>query len=85
MYSYENPYAEKTNDLINNGYLNTWRPKSLKKLTLCQKRAVIDHNKNSRKKVLGKVSPIHFREIKTSYILELKPKNPEQPRKRLSL
>ena len=89
MYSYENPYAEKTNDLINNGYLNNWRPKSLKNLTLCQKRAVFDHNKNSRKKALGKISPIHFRDtlstLKTSYILELKPKNPEQPRKRLSL
>lgn len=30
MYSYENPYAEKTNDLINNGYLNIWRPNNWK-------------------------------------------------------
>ena len=89
MYSYENPYAEKTNDLINNGYLNIWRPKSLKDLIICQKKAVKDHNENSRKKILGKISPIDFRDAlstsKQSYILDLKPKNPEQPRKRVSL
>ncbi len=89
MYSYENPYAEKTNDLINNGYLNIWRPKTLKDLQQCQKKAVTDHNKNSRKSKLGKTSPIDFRinlkNSKTSYTLDLKPKNPEQPRKVLSL
>lgn len=89
MYSYENPYAEKTNDLINNGYLNIWRPKTLKDLQRCQKKAVMDHNKNSKKAKLGKTSPIDFR-IKLNlaespYILELKPKNPEQPRKTLNL
>jgi putative transposase len=30
MYSFENPYAEKTNDLINNGYLNVWKPLNIK-------------------------------------------------------
>ena len=55
MYSYENPYAEKTNDLINNGYLNVWRPRTLGQLRKYQKRAVKDHNENSRKRVLGRL------------------------------
>jgi transposase InsO family protein len=62
LYSYENPYAEKTNDLINNGYLKMWRPGNLEELRRLQHLAVEDHNSNSRKKVLGKKSPIEFRE-----------------------
>lgn len=89
MYSYENPYAEKTNDLINNGYLNIWRPKSLQKLKASQLKAVRDHNNQRRKKVLKKLSPVQFKKLILSdhinapkYILKLKPRRPEQPRKR---
>lgn len=91
MYSYENPYAEKTNDLINNGYLNIWRPKTLNKLKSLQTAAVKNHNTKRRKKVLGKRTPIQFRtQLKenkhaTHYTLELKPRIPEQPRKKNEL
>lgn len=87
MYSYENPYAEKTNDLINNGYLNVWRPRTLKELKTKQRLAVIDHNSHSRKKVLGNRTPLAFkalllsREVDTiGYTLKLKPAAPEQPK-----
>lgn len=92
MYSYENPYAEKTNDLINNGYLNCWKPKTLPKLRKMQGDAVKDHNSNSKKKKLGKMSPLEFKRTieqnsnKEAYCLQLKPVNPEQPRnKQLTL
>lgn len=84
MYSYENPYAEKTNDLINNQYLNVWRPKSLKDIRKCQRLAVLDHNQKARKKTLGKLAPQEFRLRlmndtinDKAYTLELKPKYPE--------
>lgn len=90
MYSYENPYAEKTNDLINNGYLNVWKPSSLKALRSAQQKAVDDHNKNSRKKKLGKLSPLDFKKTtyfdapnQAPYILNLKPTEPVQPKKRI--
>lgn len=83
-YSYENPYAEKTNDLINNQYLNVWRPKSLKEIRKCQRLAVLDHNQKAKKKILGKLAPQEFREqllndtmADQAYTLELKPKYPE--------
>jgi transposase InsO family protein len=90
LYSYENPYAEKTNDLINNGYLNVWKPTSLTQIRYCQQKAVHNHNQNSRKKVLGKRSPLEFKACLTSelvhdqvkYVLYLKPSQPEQPRPR---
>ena len=87
MYSYENPYAEKTNDLINNGYLNTWRPKTLKELKAAQLRAVRDHNTRRRKNALGKIPPAKFRKLLKDmstppYVLKLKPRIPEQPKKR---
>ncbi|SDA94505.1 Transposase InsO and inactivated derivatives [Algoriphagus alkaliphilus] len=92
MYSYENPYAEKTNDLINNGYLNIWRPKSLKELRACQLKAVKDHNERRPKKALKKLSPVQFRNQilndrgnSKTYNLELKPRIPEQPRKRIEI
>lgn len=87
MYSYENPYAEKTNDLINNGYLNVWKPRTLGQLKQCQADAVIDHNMRRKKKALGNISPVEFRTrinkegSATSYILKLKPRTPEQPKK----
>lgn len=87
MYSYENPYAEKTNDLINNGYLNVWKPKKLRDLKAYQAKAVKDHNQKSKKKSLDKLSPQAFRQKlldgnqnEVKYILELKPKQPEQVR-----
>jgi hypothetical protein len=87
IYSYENPYAEKTNDLINNGYLNVWKPASLTTLRTAQTKAVKDHNANSRKKVLGNLSPWAFKEKIGSqspslipYLLTLKPTSPEQPK-----
>lgn len=88
MYSYENPYAEKTNDLINNGYLNSWRPKTLAQLKECQHKAVKDHNSRRRKQVLGNITPVQFRNLLMSrnesinYTLKLKPRLPEQPRKK---
>ncbi|HAH36487.1 MAG TPA: hypothetical protein DEQ87_15970 [Algoriphagus sp.] len=88
MYSYENPYAEKTNDLINSGYLNYWKPKKLEELRKCQKKAVADHNKKRRKKVLNGLSPLQYKSMlqtqpSMAYTLKLKPRNPEQPRKRV--
>lgn len=86
MYSYENPYAEKTNDLINNGYLNCWKPTNIKDLELKQSQAVRDHNLNSKKKRLKGRSPLQFRALLNRYYntpiyqLELKPRNPSQPR-----
>lgn len=86
MFSYENPYAEKTNDLINNGYLSYWKPYRLSQLRRMQAKAVRDHNENSRKKVLGKKSPREFNEwlkmtkYEGAYTLKLKPFNPTQPR-----
>lgn len=89
MCSYENPYAEKTNDLINNGYLNIWRPKKLNQLRSLQTKAVNDHNKNNRKRKLEKRSPLEFKqwlleqENGRGYQLQLKPIAPEQPRNKL--
>lgn len=89
MCSYENPYAEKTNDLINNGYLNIWRPKKLNQLRSLQTKAVNDHNTNNRKRKLGKRSPLEFKqwlleqENGRGYQLQLKPIAPEQPRNKL--
>lgn len=59
-YSWENPYAEKTNDLIKNGYLNPWAPKDLKELRMLLNKAVNSHNKFQRKQKLGNLSPIQF-------------------------
>lgn len=90
MYSYENPYAEKTNDLINNGYLNHWKPRTLKELRACQRKAVTDHNNKRRKRALGGLSPVQFRsKLKimpgNAHTLKLKPYEPEQPKKRVIL
>lgn len=88
MYSFENPYAEKTNDLINNGYLNYWKPRTLEELQACQRRAVIDHNSKRKKTILNGLSPLEFKtklkcEPTIAHTLILKPTNPEQPRKRI--
>ena len=87
MYSYENPYAEKTNDIINNGYLNIWKPRTLGELVKQQKKAVENHNTRREKKVLKGLTPQQFRnqtldETNTTppYTLFLKPRNPERVR-----
>ena len=91
MYSYENPYAEKTNDLINNGYLNSWKPRTLGELKKLQRQAVKDHNTNRRKDALGKRSPVQFRNSLRkekniiSYTLNLKPRMPEQPKRKITI
>jgi putative transposase len=59
-YSWENPYAEKTNDLIKNGYLVAWAPKNIKELRNFLNKAVNNHNKYQRKQKLGKLSPEQF-------------------------
>lgn len=88
MYSFENPYAEKTSDLINNGYLNYWKPMTLEELRACQQKAVIDHSSKRKKTILNGLSPIEFKtKLKgvptIPHTLMLKPRNPEQPRKRI--
>ena len=91
-YSWENPYAEKTNDLIKNRYLKYWRPENLKELRIYLENAVRDHNLNQSKKVLGKLSPIEFEETLketdsrlNSYQLNLKPSLPTNKRKTINL
>lgn len=88
MYSFENPYAEKTNDLINNGYLNYWKPRTLEELRECQRKAVINHNSKRKKTILNGLSPLEFKtKLKgaptIAHTLVLKPRNPEQPRNRI--
>ena len=82
-YSWENPYAEKTNDLIKNRYLKYWEPNNIQELEVSLRNAVDDHNANQEKQALGKLSPIDFEEKlknvdlhNTSYQLELKPSLP---------
>lgn len=82
-YSWENPYAEKTNDLIKNRYLKYWKPNNIQELEVSLRNAVDDHNANQEKQALGKLSPIDFEKNlenldlhNTSYQLELKPSLP---------
>ena len=88
MYTSEKPYAEKTNDLINNGYWNYWKLRILEELRACQRKAVIDHNGKRKKAILNGLSPFEFKtKLKSvpiiAHTLMLKPRNPEQPRKRM--
>lgn len=82
-YSWENPYAEKTNDLIKNRYLKYWKPENTQELEASLRNAVDDHNANQVKQALGRLSPMDFEENlknldlpNTSYELELKPSLP---------
>lgn len=82
-YSWENPYAEKSNDLIKNRYLHFWKPKNLGELRQMLKRAVIHHNQCQRKTTLNNLSPRDFEETLTTaeilsydYLLKLKPSKP---------
>lgn len=78
-YSWENPYAEKTNDLIKNGYLENWAPRNLKELRLLLNRAVNNHNKLKRKPKLGRLTPnaietkLRDNPIISPFVLTLKP------------
>ena len=84
-YSWENPYAEKTNDLINNGYLNAWKPRTLRHLKSLQAKAVKDHNHCSSKRRLKGLSPCMYRQQlinnpnENVHELQLKPVYPKQP------
>lgn len=82
-YSWENPYAEKTNDLIKNRYLKYWKPNNIQELTTHLKNAVEDHNRNQSKQALGNLSPVDFEETlkepdlnNNRYQLNLKPSLP---------
>lgn len=91
-YSWENPYAEKTNDLIKNRYLSYWKPSNLKELKEMCNSAVLDHNQVQPKKALRNLSPIDFEKTlsttqkdQINYILELKPSQPKTITNRLFL
>ena len=60
VYSWENPYAEKCNDLIKNGYLEQWNPNNMKELVVALNRAVNNHNKYQRKRTRQDMTPIDF-------------------------
>ena len=87
-YSWENPYAEKTNDLVKNRYLKYWQPKSFDELEYLLSKAVIDHNGNQKKSILNRHSPLDFenrirgkKEKQASYRLKLKPRRPRTKNK----
>lgn len=82
-YSWENPYAEKTNDLIKNRYLTYWKPSSLTELRKCLKQAVKNHNSFQTKEVLNNLAPLDFEktcfkndQAYSPYQLELRPTQP---------
>ena len=62
-YSWANPYAEKTNDLIKNGYLTSWNPSGLRQLRSMLTKAVRNHNQYQRKQELNWVSPVQYEEL----------------------
>lgn len=82
-YSWENPYAEKTNDLIKGRYLDHWKPQNLQELRACLAKAVEHHNHHQAKKKLSSLSPMEFEWTTRdqlsndyNYILNLKPALP---------
>jgi putative transposase len=91
-YSWENPYAEKTNDLIKNRYLAFWKPADLISLRRCLKSAVENHNAFQSKRVLGNLSPLDFEksclqnnQVISPYVLTLRPTHPTSKNKLLNL
>lgn len=80
-YSWENPYAEKINDIIKNGYLYPWGPANFKELRVDLNKAVHNYNHFQRIKSLGYASPSEFEEqlrlLPTGQRIELtlKPEN----------
>lgn len=90
-YSWENPYAEKTNDLIKNRYLKYWRPINFSELKELLSKAVLDHNLNQKKDALNRSSPLDFenrlrkeKRNQASYNLMLKPRRPRTKNKRIT-
>lgn len=88
FFSWENPYAEKSNDLIKGRYLNHWKPQSLQELKVCLAKAVEHHNHTQAKRKLKGLSPIEFEwttknkmSNEYSYILNLKPALPRVKKK----
>jgi len=63
LYSWANPYAEKTNDLIKNGYLKHWTPRNLHHLRKLLDKAVYNHNHYQQKEALGGLSPIEYEKL----------------------
>lgn len=59
-YSWANPYAEKTNDLIKNGYLSFWKPKDHNQLKRLLSRAVHNENNLKIKDQLGGMTPSDY-------------------------
>ena len=59
-YSWENPYAEKVNDIIKNGYLSYWNPSNYKMLLRMLNKAVKTHNHKQAKAALNMKTPIAF-------------------------
>lgn len=87
-YSWENPYAEKTNDLVKNRYLKYWQPESFEELEYLLSKAVMDHNENQKKSALNRRSPLDFenrirgsKEKQETYCLKLKPRRPRTKNK----
>ena len=79
IYSWENPLAEKVNDLIKNRYLVYWEPKDKDELKVMLNKAVKNHNAHGKKQKLGDLSPDQFeQQIRQGAIKEtkvLKPMN----------
>ncbi|NQY01478.1 MAG: IS3 family transposase [Flavobacteriaceae bacterium] len=62
-YSWENPYAEKINDIIKNGYLHCFAPESFRALRRLLNRAVHNYNHLQRIRTLGKRTPVEYEEL----------------------
>jgi transposase InsO family protein len=85
-YSWENPYAERTNGLIKNRYLNIWKPRSLGQLISLQKKVVRHHDEYQKKGALNMLSPVQFErdlldESKPTLKYELRPRQPKNRNK----
>ena len=61
-YSWENPFAEKINDIIKNGFLDPWGVANFKELRKRLKRAVHNYNHYQQIRTLGYKSPVEFEE-----------------------
>jgi transposase InsO family protein len=59
-YSWENPYAEKVNDIIKNGYLQHWKPSNHRQLIRMLNKAVKTYNHMQFKTTLGMRTPIAY-------------------------
>lgn len=66
IYSWENPIAEKTNDLIKNRYLSHWEPSNINELRKMTSRAVKHHNTKATKRKLGRMSPDQYEAMLTN-------------------